>query len=249
MEVLPAFSRPIAHRGLHDHANGVIENSATAFEHAVASGYAIECDIQLTGDDKGVVFHDHDLKRLVGQQGIVRQLSAGQITRIPLLGSASADTPQRIEALLEQVNGRTLLVIELKHQADPFATSALAKTVSAALKKYVGDVVVESFDPDLLIAMRKFGYAGHLGIVLTRHISAEDAPLNPLSSFMLRHMLHLPRTKFSFISCDKDALDLPMVRFHRSRGMPVTTWTIRSVEQAKAAAKHSDQIVFEGFLP
>lgn len=41
----PAFLRPIAHRGLHDAANGVIENTAPAFKAAIEHGYAIECDV------------------------------------------------------------------------------------------------------------------------------------------------------------------------------------------------------------
>ena len=41
-----AFLRPIAHRGLHDAAKGVIENTAAAFEAAIAKGYGIECDVR-----------------------------------------------------------------------------------------------------------------------------------------------------------------------------------------------------------
>ncbi len=34
-----AFLRPIAHRGLHDSKRGIIENTAPAFEAALAKGY------------------------------------------------------------------------------------------------------------------------------------------------------------------------------------------------------------------
>ena len=34
----PVFDRPIAHRGLHDRAAGIIENSASAFAWASAPG-------------------------------------------------------------------------------------------------------------------------------------------------------------------------------------------------------------------
>ncbi|OYX02367.1 MAG: glycerophosphodiester phosphodiesterase, partial [Rhizobiales bacterium 32-66-8] len=39
------FPRPIAHRGLHDRAAGIVENSASAFEAAIADDFAIECDV------------------------------------------------------------------------------------------------------------------------------------------------------------------------------------------------------------
>ena len=41
-------ARPIAHRGLHDKARGVIENTASAFARAMERNYAIECDLQVT---------------------------------------------------------------------------------------------------------------------------------------------------------------------------------------------------------
>ncbi|MGB3335731.1 MAG: glycerophosphodiester phosphodiesterase family protein [Devosia sp.] len=67
----PMFSKPIAHRGLHDRAKGVIENTASAFEAAIAGGYAIECDLQLTSDGVPIIFHDSDMKRLLGKDGAV----------------------------------------------------------------------------------------------------------------------------------------------------------------------------------
>ncbi len=51
-------ARPVAHRGLHDAANGVIENTSRAFAAAVAGNYAIECDLQLAADGEAMVFHD-----------------------------------------------------------------------------------------------------------------------------------------------------------------------------------------------
>ena len=44
-----AFLKPIAHRGLHDAAKGVVENTVAAFEAAIAKGYGIECDVRPAG--------------------------------------------------------------------------------------------------------------------------------------------------------------------------------------------------------
>ena len=54
-----------AHRGLH--SAGIPENSPKAFAAAIAQGMGIECDIQRSGDNRAVVFHDWDLQRLTGQ--------------------------------------------------------------------------------------------------------------------------------------------------------------------------------------
>ena len=47
-----------AHRGFHDNNIDVPENSKKAFALAVKNGYGIELDVQLTKDEKVVVFHD-----------------------------------------------------------------------------------------------------------------------------------------------------------------------------------------------
>ncbi len=245
------FDRPIAHRGLHDRANGVIENSRTAFEHAIAKGFAIECDLQLTRDGIPVVFHDPLLKRLLGRDGRVSDLTAAEITRMPLLGSAAGDCPQRFSDLLEQVAGRTLLQVELKRQQGP-ATGMLAKQAAAMGKAYAGALCFESFDPALVILVRRFGYKGPRGIITERYenlAEPEIAALTPTQRGFLRGLWHWPWSRFDFISCDKSALDLPAVRFWRTLGKPVTAWTIRSAVEAATARPHIQQIVFEGFDP
>ena len=53
-------ARPVAHRGLHDAAAGIIENTPSAFAAAVAANYAIECDIQLSADGEAMVYPRRD---------------------------------------------------------------------------------------------------------------------------------------------------------------------------------------------
>ena len=110
------FDKPIAHRGLHNRDAGIIENTRSAFEAAIAGGYAIECDIQLTRDGVPVVFHDDDMQRLLGIAGDIRDATSDVVLKTPLLGSAAGDCPQTFGQLFEQVAGRTLLQVELKHQ-------------------------------------------------------------------------------------------------------------------------------------
>jgi glycerophosphoryl diester phosphodiesterase len=244
------FPNPVAHRGLHDRTSGVIENSATAFEAAIALGYAIECDVQLTSDGVPVIFHDDDMKRLLGKQGAVADTRAADITGLPLLDSAQGDCPQVFNDFLAQINGRALLQIELKHQRDAAGTQLLARAVAEQLKGYDGPVTVESFDPHLLTAIRQFGFAGPRGIITYDYADAsEDTHLTESQRYTLRHLLHWHETQFDFISCDKSALQMPGVVFWRALGKPVTAWTIRSQAEADAALKYADQIVFEGFAP
>ena len=52
------LKRPIAHRGLHDQAKGIIENSASAVRAAMGAGYAVEVDLQCCAGHMPIVFHD-----------------------------------------------------------------------------------------------------------------------------------------------------------------------------------------------
>lgn len=244
------FPRPIAHRGLHSRANGVIENSASAFEAAIAGNFAIECDVQLTSEGVPVIFHDDDMQRLLGKTGAVADTAAADITALPLLDSKAGDRPQRFSEFLAQVAGRTLLQIELKHQRDTTGTQLLARSVAEALKGYEGAVTIESFDPNLLTSIRQFGFTGPRGIITYDYADAsEDVQLTDDQRHTLRHLLHWRETQFDFISCAKDALDLPALVFWRALGKPVAAWTIRSQAEADAARPFVDQIVFEGFDP
>ncbi|HWA17933.1 MAG TPA: glycerophosphodiester phosphodiesterase family protein [Devosia sp.] len=244
----PLFDRPIAHRGLHDPSKGVIENSRSAFEAAIVSGYAIECDVQLSSDGVPFIFHDDTFDRLTSAKGPSNGLPINEVVALGLTGSSNGDTPQRFDAFLDQVAGRTLLQIELKHQADPRRSAMLASAVAKALKSYVGPYTLESFDPRLIADLRRSGVTAPIGIVTYRYDDDSEG-VGPIQAFILRHLLHWPWTKFDFISSHDGSLDLPAIRFFRSRGMPVTAWTIRSAGAARAALQAADQIVFEGFEP
>ena len=246
----PTFDRPIAHRGLHDRARGVIENSRSAFEAAIAGGFAIECDVQLSADGIPMIFHDDHLERLTGRTGPVGSLTAQELEKTALLGSSSGDCPQRLSDFLAQIGGRTLLQVELKKQPTAAMGRTLASTAAAAIAAYRGPVTVESFDPSLLTAMRREGYRGPLGIITYDYRNPEwDGGLTGGQRIVLRNLLHWPWTRFSFISCYVRSLGLPAVMFFRALGVPVTAWTVRTDEERRLAAMGADQIVFEGFAP
>lgn len=244
------FPDPIAHRGLHDRDRGVIENSASAFEAAIAGGYAIECDVQLTADGVPVIFHDDEMTRLLGREGLVADVQCSEITSTPLLASSSQDCPQKFASFLAQIGGRALLQIELKHQRDAHGTQLLARSIAELLKSYQGPVTIESFDPNLLTAIRQFGFTGPRGIITYDYNRTDWQPdLTEGQRYTLRHLLHWHETQFDFISCHQEALTLPAITFWRALGKPVTAWTVRSQESAEAVRSLADQIVFEGFVP
>lgn len=237
-------SRPIAHRGLHDKANGMIENTASAFAAAIAGGYAIECDLQITGDGEAVVFHDEGLERLTEGKGWVKNLTADEMKAQTIRGSS--DRVQTLRELLQQVDGRVPLVIELKSHWD--GDERLATRALEVLEDYEGQHCLMSFDPDIIEAVRIKSPRTVRGIVADRAADEfyNTLPLN--RRLELRNLAHLGRTQPHFISFFFGELPWTPLTAYREAGNPVISWTIRTPEQASAARRYSDQITFERFL-
>ena len=109
-------ARPVAHRGLHDAAAGVIENTASAFRAAIEGGFAIETDLQLSADGEAMVHHDFALGRLtLGTRQLAAMTAAG-LKEVPF--KDTADRMMTLGELCELVAGRAPLLIELKSRFD-----------------------------------------------------------------------------------------------------------------------------------
>ena len=77
----------IAHRG---GSNLGIENTMEAFENAINIGFkTLETDIQVTNDNKLVVFHDLTLNRLTNTKGMVKDKTWNELKKIKILGKCN----------------------------------------------------------------------------------------------------------------------------------------------------------------
>src|SRR4029079_7058394 len=103
-------ARPIAHRGYHNRAERRIENTLPAAAAAVERRFAIECDLQITSDNRPVVFHDKTLDRLTEAAGKLADKTLAE-ARAVRFRESDARIPT-LEELLDLVDGRVPLVIE-----------------------------------------------------------------------------------------------------------------------------------------
>ena len=87
-------ARPVAHRGLHDRARGIIENMPGAVTAAVSGNFSIEVDIQLSADGEAMVHHDDALGRLTDGSGALRSLTAAELKAV-----AFKDTSERMVSM------------------------------------------------------------------------------------------------------------------------------------------------------
>ncbi len=237
-------ARPIAHRGLHDAAHGVIENTASAFDAAIAGDYAIETDVQLSRDGDAMVHHDEALGRLTEGSARLVDRTAAELKSVPF--RATADRMMTLGELTARVAGRVALVVEIKSQFD--RDERLVARVADVLAAYAGPVVAMSFDPHLVACLRHLAPQLARGIVAQRNYrSAHWQYLNEWQRLSMAHLLHAPMTRPDFVAYRVDDLPAPATRLARWFGAPVLTWTVRTAEQRQRAAPWADQVIFEGF--
>jgi len=242
------FTQPIAHRGLHDREAGIIENSSEAVSQAIAFGYGVEVDAQVTADGYAVVFHDDDLDRLTSESGPVAARTLAQLTAIPLKDSTTSNRIWRLETLLELVGGRVPLIVELKSRWN--GDRQLARHVADTLALYRGAVGVKSFDPTQVAAVRKAAPLVLRGMIGCSFRAEDWGFLPPFRRWRLRNLVNWPRTAPDFLSWDiSDLPNRPTSLAHAMFGTPVMAWTVRSPEQQARAAVQADQMIFEGFRP
>lgn len=238
--------RPVAHRGLHDIAAGIVENTAPAVDAALAAGYGIEVDIQASADGEAMVFHDFTLDRLTTASGAVSALSAAALSSLAF--RAGGGRMIRLDQLLDRVRGRVPLLVEIKSR---FAGDLrLARRAAALAAAYGGPIGLMSFDPDMLEAVRAVAPGVPRGIVAQcRYDGPEWAALSPGRRLGLATLAHWPRSRFDFIAYRVADLDRMPPRLARRLGVPLLAWTVRSHDDRARAARGADQIIFEGFRP
>jgi glycerophosphoryl diester phosphodiesterase len=240
-------ARPIAHRGLHDASASLIENTATAFSAAIAAGYGIECDLQVSADGEAMVHHDDALGRLTEGSGALAAMKTAAIQAVRF--KQTSDRILTLGELCDLVAGRAPLLIELKSRFD--GDLRLVTRAAAVLARYQGPAALMSFDPALIAALRSIAPALIRGIVAERHYAhAEWTGLSAAQKFRLAHLLHAPSTHPQFIAYAVKDLPAPGPWVARTLfGRPLLTWTVRSDDDRRRALRYADQMIFEGFRP
>jgi glycerophosphoryl diester phosphodiesterase len=240
-------ARPVAHRGLHDGARGVIENMPAAAQAAIAGNFSIECDIQLTSDGEAMVHHDDVLGRLTEGSGALLGKTAAELKAIKF-----KDTPERMMTLGDLcalVAGRVPLVIEVKSHFN--GDRKLVKRMAEILTSYSGPAVGMSFDPDQVLALREIMPHLARGIVAEREYTAMDWPeASPEQRRGMTHLRHAFRTRPHFVAYWVNELPAAAPWIARNIfGLPLLSWTVRTPDQRERAARYADQMIFESFVP
>ncbi len=197
----------IGHRGARAYEP---ENTLLSFKKAIDLGVdAIEFDVRKTRDGELVVIHDADVSKTTDGRGLVGELTLEEINHL------SAEKGQKIptfEESLDFLDGKVKIVIELKE-------SGLEEIVVNLLhiKEIQENVIVVSFNEDVLRAMKHLDENIETGLIYVRH-------KDPLSvALKLKAEYILPLYRF---------VHTADIRRAHEKGLKVIAWTINSRDEA-----------------
>lgn len=233
-----------AHRGLHDKAKGVPENSLLAFRLAVEHGYGAELDVHLTKDGRLAVIHDTSLLRTAGADVKVTDLTAQELKRYRLDGTD--EQIPLLEEVLPFFEGKAPLIVELKVDGN---AAALAEATCNLLDRFSVDYCIESFHPQPIGWLRRNRPEICRG-QLSQNFLSGNSPLNRFNRFAMTHLLTSFLTVPDFIAYDyrhRDRLALKLAK--AIWGVREVSWTIRDEATLTKLEQEGCIPIFESFIP
>ena len=231
-----------AHRGLHNGERA--ENSLSAFSAAAEAGFAIELDVRLSADGELVVFHDDTLERMTNVSGRVDSKTADELSKICL--GETTDTIPTFREVLELVDGRVPLLVEIKEDAGKYGVTE--KTVEM-LRNYKGKYIIESFNPLALSRVKKLMPEVLRGF-LSQNFS-KDKKYKGFTYFLLQNLLINFMCRPDFIAFNHTDYKMKVLRLVKKMfGVPTLAWTVRTEEEELSAHTHGfSGVIFEGYIP
>jgi glycerophosphoryl diester phosphodiesterase len=235
------YGRNFAHRGLHTENNEIPENSLSAFALARDKGYGVELDVRLTKDEKVVVFHDENLKRICGVDKMLDELEFDELRELRLNG-----TEERIPTLTEalEVLGGIPVIVEIKTAGEKNAV--ICQKTLEIMREGKQVWCVKSFDPRVGRWFRE-----NAGEVLRGQLCSQPGAHETLSKLVVLLLANLMMNYMSrphFISFSIDPYT-PGMKLCKLMKPMIMVWTVRPGHDIAMYEKMNDAIVFEYYQP
>lgn len=227
----------IAHRGYHDIKMKIPENSIAAFKRAISHNYIIELDIHLTKDNRLVVFHDNNLKRVCGINKIIENCTYNELLKYNLF-----DTKYKIplfEEVLRLVDGKVGLLIEIKISK---FNGGLEKELSKRLDNYNGLFAIQSFNPMSILWFKKNRKNYIRGLLASDFKNRKD--ISNLRKNIIKTLITDIILKTDFIAYDINALPSKYAQLKRKSKL-ILGWTIKDKKDYLHALKYCDGVICE----
>lgn len=149
----------IAHRGASAYAP---ENTLTSFEKAIEMGAKIiETDVHQTKDSVVVIMHDLSVDRTTNGNGLIKNLTVNNFKKLSIKQSkhvtlSVVEAPPTLEEVIQLINGRCQLLIELKKGNDYYPE--IEKHIVDLIHQYHAESwirTIHSFDKKVLLNIAK----------------------------------------------------------------------------------------------
>jgi len=233
----------LAHRGLFNRKD-IPENCLKGFILSTQKGYGCELDVQLTADNKLIVFHDGNLKRMCGVDKNVVDCTYAELQQYSL-GQSKEKIPL-FEDVLNVLKEDTPLVIEIKADGDGIAT---CKATVQMMKNYKRNFTIESFDPRIVKYLR----VNHPEIIrgqLAYDMFSEPCNQSFFNKFICSNLWINIMSRPDYVAYD--ALAYKKLSFRlisRVFKGECVAWTIKNDEQFRQVRKYYQQFIFDSYIP
>ena len=206
----------IAHRGIFNNIN-IPENSIKSFKEAIKYNYPFELDIQLTKDNKLVVFHDYNTKRMTNEDYIIQESTYDEIKDLCLL-----NTKYKIplfEEILKNNNDKCLIDIEIKN------TKRIKETIDELIKELTNynNYIVKSFNPKIVRYIKKNYPNIKCGLLLKSKYKNKLLNIIAKTNFIIKY------SKCDFIAISQKLLNSKKYQ-KKSSKIETLVWTITKME-------------------
>ncbi|WP_409253217.1 glycerophosphodiester phosphodiesterase [Bacillus sp. SCS-153A] len=217
----------VAHRGASALAP---ENTLSAFDMAVSLGADyIEVDVQMTKDGELVAMHDVTVDRTTNGTGRIKNLTYEDLAA---LDAGSWFSPKfkgekvpSLEMILDRYEGRTGILIELKHPSIyPDIEEELAKVLTKRLTAGVSPslIIVQSFDKQSIQEFHELLPVIPTGIIIGTSEFSSGEDLFAVDGFA------------SFINPKASLVDASFMQQAKERNLNVFTWTVSDSKTARS---------------
>lgn len=207
----------IAHRGASAEAP---ENTLSAIARALEThADGIEIDVYLV-DGEVFVFHDRYLERLTAHPGRLQDLTAAQIRTLKVFSQQPVPT---LLDVLQLVDGRCMLNIELKGEVTPEVLCPLLDEAVSACNFSADQLIVSSFNHHWLQAVKAERPWLRLGALSANCMLDYAAFATTLDAYSLHTCV--------------DFVNQTLVDDAHQRGLPVYVYTVdeaHDIEELKA---------------
>lgn len=223
--------RPIAHRGLHNEK--IVENTKEAIKEAIKNGYPIEIDVSITKENKLILFHDENIKRLTGIDKKVYDLTSQDLETIKYKNTDSKILS--LKSALSLVAGSVPLLIELKSYRSFWNASKIAKETFELLKNYKGGYAIQSFCITVPKIYNKLDENALVGLIAPLHLRNKILS----NAFLLISLLFY---RHDFISYN--IKHMPNCIIENSK-LTKLFWVIKTKEEERKALKYKGNLIWD----